>query len=138
MFQDTTFDFVESEDTTPAVKAKKNFLSSQQRFKLWKYVEENAEKQKNMTHVELAREATSALGFPISASSITDARSGVGVRFKRSRGGKGGNLKRGADRTRVVARVLDHIVGDLGIDLPPDLERNLALLCRGEPVRKFV
>lgn len=136
MLQDTTFAF-EIEETTPAVKAKKNFLNAQQRFRLWKYVEENAEKQKNLTHVELAKEATSALGFPISASSITDARSGVGVHFKRSRGGKGGNLKLGADRTRVVARVLNHVVEDLGIDLPADLQRNLALLCRGEPVRKF-
>lgn len=137
MLQDPTFNFVEIEDTAPAVKAKKNFLNSQKRFKLWKYVEENADKHKEMTHAALAKEATSALGFLISASSIVDARSGVGVTFKRSKGGRGGGIKRGVDRTRVVARVLNHIVDDLGIDLPADLQRNLALLCRGEPSHKF-
>ena len=97
-------------------------------YRLWKFIEQNGAKYKEVTHGALAEVASKELGFEVSASSIADARQGLGVEFSRRRAR---SSRATTDRVRVVAQGLLNLCKQLNVSLGPDTEQRVRDIARG-------
>lgn len=113
-------------------------MDQNQRYKLWKFIEDNAEKYRATSHSALANIATESLKFPVAYSSIIDARRVTGVPWD---GARQMNKNRGAsvgrDRNRYLARAIMEICNTLSIRLSGSLPQKVEAIARAQPVVEF-
>lgn len=113
-------------------------LDQNQRYKLWKFIEDNAEKYRATPHSVLANVATESLGFPVAYSSIIDARRGTGVPWDGARlTKKNRGTALGRDRTRYLARAILEICDTLSIRLSGSLAQKIDAIAHVRPIVEF-
>jgi hypothetical protein len=127
----------DSQTANPTRKSRQ-VLGQNRRYKLWKFIEDNAEKYRATPHSLLAAIATESLGFAVGVSSIIDARKGTGVPWdnaKLTKKRRGTAL--GRDRSRYLAKAILEICDTLSIRLSGSLAQKIDAIARAEAIVEF-
>lgn len=96
--------------------SKYNALTTGQHYALRKWLDGRREHAAKTTAANLAREASDAVGFPVTKSNIQAARSDLNICIRAKGGGHAF-----VSRTRMLAVAVSDLYSALGLPIPHDL-----------------
>lgn len=100
---------------------KKNVLTNAEYYSLTRWIDENKNTFNNLTQIEIAKVATTTLGFPVTSANVYGASNVLGLKLGQ-REMRGNILLKNKDSNRTIAKHLVHLYTKLGEQVPLSLQ----------------